>query len=508
MQNLDKNSKSKLKFNQQFRKALELMEICEAKSEDLNISLEEFYENAIIYEFAYSLALFNFSEVITGGTDDTLLFLRRSLECLAYYLPYEKKLFEKINLQIFKIQAQKREVGLKEGAKIKNILHLKKSDINSALRENKYLFLHGVYANEFSYHNFVEEIFALESYKMSFIYDYLGLRSHQTNLDLLSDNFEDFDKLILELTKTYYPEKLQKALKNIKKLNKTSLIDVINNLEKEYPWLNDAFESISLFSDNLHHGPLVYYVTLVNSVWNYFSTSLILKSIGSYRGIVATFKTFIEKVAILDNLRFVNRDKASKIYVAYNFCSMYSIKSAMTKLRLLKENTTEEDMKEVYEDLIKNNTKLSYQAFINLIAQNPSYIITMKKDNFSTSVEKFFDKNFKDRKSELLESYYESVVLSHCDGFLLFKKEKDYSNLANELINFSLDYLKFLFNFFEANKLFYGLQFDENDFSAVLSNLFHIFDQIEAQFNNKTLEKEEVSPKEILRVKNIKDLLD
>ena len=508
MQKSDKITKTKLKFNQQFRKALELMEICEAKSEDLNISLEDFYENAIIYEFAYTLALFNFSEVITGGSDDTLLFLRRSLECLAYYLPYEKKLLEKINLQIFKIQAQNREVGLKEGAKIKNILHLKKSDINSALRENKYLFLHGVYANEFSYHNFVEEIFALESKKMSFIYDYLGLRSHQTNLDLLSDSFVDLDKLIIEETKKYFPDNLQKALKNIKKLNKTSLIDAVNNIDKEYPWLNEALEQLSIFSDNLHSGPLVYYVTLVNAVWNYFSTSLILKSIGSYRGIVATFKPFVEKVAILDNLRFVNREKASKIYIAYNFCSMYSIKSAMTKLHILSENTTEDDMKEVYDELVKTNTKLSFQAFINLVNQNPSYIITMKKDNFSTSVEKFFDKNFKDRKNELLESYYESVVLSHCDGFLLFKKEKDYTNLANELIKFSFDYLKFLFNFFEANKLFYGLNYDENDFSLALSDLFNIFEQIEAQLNNKTFEKEEDSPKEILRVKNIKDLLD
>ena len=48
MQKSDKITKTKLKFNQQFRKALELMEICEAKSEDLNISLEDFYENAII----------------------------------------------------------------------------------------------------------------------------------------------------------------------------------------------------------------------------------------------------------------------------------------------------------------------------------------------------------------------------------------------------------------------------------------------------------------------------
>ena len=187
---------------------------------------------------------------------------------------------------------------------------------------------------------------------------------------------------------------------------------------------------------------------------------------------------------------------------------MYSIKSAMTKLHILSENTTEDDMKEVYDELVKTNTKLSYQAFINLVNQNPSYIITMKKDNFSTSVEKFFDKNFKDRKNELLESYYESVVLSHCDGFLLFKKEKDYTNLANELIKFSFDYLKFLFNFFEANKLFYGLNYDENDFSLALSDLFNIFEQIEAQLYNKTFEKEEDSPKEILRVKNIKDLLD
>ena len=132
----------------------------------------------------------------------------------------------------------------------------------------------------------------------------------------------------------------------------------------------------------------------------------------------------------------------------------------------------------------------------------------MKKDNFSTSVEKFFDKKYKDIKNELLESYYESVVLSHCDGFLLFKKEKDYTNLAYELIKFSFDYLKFLFNFFEANKLFYGLNYDENDFSLALSDLFNIFEQIEAQLNNKTFEKEEDSPKEILRVKNIKDLLD
>lgn len=84
------------KYNQQYRKAIELMALCDKKSEDSSLSYEEFYLNAITYEFAFSLALFNYSQFIgSSESSNSLLFLRRLLECYAYYKPFEDKRFEK-----------------------------------------------------------------------------------------------------------------------------------------------------------------------------------------------------------------------------------------------------------------------------------------------------------------------------------------------------------------------------------------------------------------------------
>ena len=68
------------KYNQQYRKAIELMALCDKKSEDSSLSYEEFYLNAITYEFAFSLALFNYSQFIgSSESSNSLLFLRRIL---------------------------------------------------------------------------------------------------------------------------------------------------------------------------------------------------------------------------------------------------------------------------------------------------------------------------------------------------------------------------------------------------------------------------------------------
>ena len=187
------------KANQQFRKALEIMSECEKKSENTNLSYEEFYLNALNYEFAYSFALLNYSLFLdSGDTSNSLLFLRRHFECVAYYTPVYSKLFEKINYQVYKIQAQKREVGEKEGLKLKHALKLKKCDMNDAIKNNNFLFLHGVFSEQFTYRNFVSNLFNMKDEAMKHVYDYLSLRIHQTNLNLFNGNFKTLDTRLLE----------------------------------------------------------------------------------------------------------------------------------------------------------------------------------------------------------------------------------------------------------------------------------------------------------------------
>ena len=106
-----------------------------------------------------------------------------------------------------------------------------------------------------------------------------------------------------------------------------------------------------------------------------------------------------------------------------------------------------------------------------------------------------------------MNAYYESVVLSHCDGFLLFKKDKDYSDYAKVVIKFSLDYFRYLIDFFFGNKFHYLLENGNGKEFINHQILINLTNQIEsAHFEQE--EKAKVKSKPFLPIENIKDYLD
>ena len=497
------------KANQQFRKALEIMSECEKKSEDTNLSYEEFYLNALNYEFAYSFALLNYSLFLdSGDTSNSLLFLRRHFECVAYYTPVYSKLFEKINYQVYKIQAQKREVGEKEGLKLKHALKLKKCDMNDAIKNNNFLFLHGVFSEQFTYRNFVSNLFNMKDEAMKYVYDYLSLRIHQTNLNLFNGNFKTLDTRLLESCKRYSPDFFISDLKRIKKLNKTSLFDVEKSLLLDNDYLVLTFlNNIIIFINSINSTEFNYFCDFVKLVWDFLYSSLMLLKMNSYRAIVATFKPFVEKVAVLNNLLKMKPSDANEAFVEYNFCSMYVLNNTITEMGITSENYYSEHFESIYKNHAKKNKNLSMTSFRIKVENNPSFVITNRVENYSASVERFFKENYAEDQQELMEAYFESVVLSHCDAFLLFKKEKDYSFYAKILLNFTFECLKYLINYFYGNKFNVLLDSESADSGYYISEKFiELLDKIKDSFLKNEEIKEE--NKEHLKVKNIEDYLD
>ena len=497
------------KYNQQYRKAIELMALCDKKSEDASLSYEEFYLNAITYEFAFSLALFNYSQFIgSSESSNSLLFLRRLLECYAYYKPFEDKRFEKINFQVYKIQAQNREVGEKEAKKIKDALKLKRCNINDAIRNNNFLFLHGIYTSDFSYRNFISEIFDRVDNEMIFLYDYFSLRAHQTNLNIFNKSFDNLDNRLFNNVKDFYPKIIIDALKNIKKLPKVSLADE----EKSFLSDNDGLiyrmhDELLNFYAMIEKCNIDYYTVFLGLVWSFIESSLFLFKLKSYRGIIATFKPFIEKVAVFSNLLKMKPYEADNAFFDFNFCSMYVVHNTMAKMNILEENMLENELEKLYRNRFSKGSMEGFSSFKIKIENNPSYIITRKNENYSSSVERYFTENYIKDKKELMNAYYESVVLSHCDGFLLFKKDKDYSDYAKVVIKFSLDYFRYLIDFFFGNKFHYLLENGNGKEFINHQILINLTNQIEsAHFEQE--EKAKVKSKPFLPIENIKDYLD
>lgn len=497
------------KYNQQYRKAIELMALCDKKSEDSSLSYEEFYLNAITYEFAFSLALFNYSRFIgSSESSNSLLFLRRLLECYAYYKPFEDKRFEKINFQVYKIQAQNREVGEKEAKKIKDALKLKRCNINDAIRNNNFLFLHGIYTSDFSYRNFISEIFDRVDNEMIFLYDYFSLRAHQTNLNIFNKSFDNLDNRLFNNVKDFYPKIIIDALKNIKKLPKISLAD------EEKSFLSDNDDLIYRMHDELlnfyamiEKCNIDYYTVFLGLVWSFIESSLFLFKLKSYRGIIATFKPFIEKVAVFSNLLKMKPYEADNAFFDFNFCSMYVVHNTMAKMNILEENMLENELEKLYRNRFSKGSMEGFSSFKIKIENNPSYIITRKNENYSSSVERYFTENYIKDKKELMNAYYESVVLSHCDGFLLFKKDKDYSDYAKVVIKFSLDYFRYLIDFFFGNKFHYLLENGNGKEFINHQILINLTNQIESAYFEQE-EKAKVESKPFLPIENIKDYLD
>lgn len=506
-----KNVKDKQKSNQMFRKAIELIDFYEHESEKTNLSYEDFYQNAIMYEFVYSLAMLYFSIFIGEKyNSNSLLFYRRFLECYAYYRPYEDKLFEKINFQVFKIQAQLREVGQKEGDKIKIALKLRKSNINSALKDNKFLFLHGIFASEFSYHNFMHELFGYKNKEIVFAYDYLSLRSHQTSFSIFNKFTDKMDKEVKCQCLDLYPKFLKDSLKDVKKLSKINLIDLFNDdkIEKQ---IKDFKETISNIATLLDGTVLNYISVMLFSIYDYLYSSIAFLKIGSYRGVVSSFKPFIEKIAVLNSLLRMNPSLANETFIAYNYCSVYTIKNSLCSTGGFEEGSFENNLDQIYSTNVKDRSNISFLSFKQAIIQNPSFVLTLKRENYSSSVERFIKENFVKDEEELLDSYFESVVLSHCDGFLLFKKDKNYTDFAKIIIHFTLDYLKYLFDYFYGNKIYYSLNIstDKLKIKDAQKQINSCIDNLVSLIKSTYFGiEEDPNKKLVVLTKNYKDYLD
>ena len=502
-------SKNLGKYNQQYRKALKLMWSSEEFSELTNLNYDEFYVNAILYEFSFTIALLNYSLFSdTSDNSNVLLSIRRLLECSAYYIPYIEKKLEKINLQVFKIQAQNREVGEKEAIKFKKALKLKKCDINDAIKNNNFLFLHGVYASEFSYRNFINETYDKNNNEMTFIYDYLSLRTHQTSVDLFDKKFHILDTQLINDIKRFCPKVLSDSLKKIKQLPKISLIDTEKEMLKKDEGLIVALNNALVsFLELIGNSELQYFSCFIDLVWSFIYSSLFLLNLESYRGVVATFKPFIEKVAVLNSLLKMKPNEANQAYKDYNLCSVYVVYNSMVKMKLINENSLDNDLRNIYLKHFSQGNKDAYSSFKIKIESNPSYVITRRVENYSSSVERFFTDNFTKDKKELMEAYLESVILSHCDGFLVFRHEKDYTDYAKIVVKFSLDYLRYLIDFFFGNKFHYLLDNIQSHGAHLHEILTSLINKVEENFvASEEVEKEK--KKTFLPFVNIKDYLD
>ena len=491
--------KNKDKYNQQFRKTLKILENCEDLMKNTDLSYEAFYVRSIFYEFAYSLSMFYLFKYV-GWYDDSisLLFLRRTLECIAYYRPFQNNEFEKINFQIFKIQSQNRNVGSKEAQKIIQALKLKKVKVNSALKGNKFLFLHGIYSNEFTYHNFVEECLKKEGFYDASIYDYLSLRAHQSHPANSNWNFRPIDDLYTDIIIDLIPHTFRQAMKDAKQLHKMNLKKRYEEFTKEDSGFLESVEAFKTMIKVSKSELLRYLYFNLIEIYDYLYLCVFLSKLGLYRGIVSSFKPFIEKISAQDKIFKYKPSEAKEMFDAYGLCSEVVLMDFVPKKYFedLKSLNNDEEIRKVYTKLVKPKINISFQDFKIAIKSNPSFVLNLKPQSFLNSIEEFAHDSFPSKAERLKKVYLESVVLSHCDGFLLFRKENDYLYDARFILEFTFEYLKSSLNYVFGNQFFSYAKLTDQEAKKLEEEFNKCFDKIESFLYKEVNDKKECEQQE------------
>lgn len=446
---------------------------------------EEFYDIAFTYEIMNAGAELSFYNALSDkdlSKNHQILLYRKILEAMVLHMLPQLFEFSKENFRLFKWHVNHIDVGAKECEKYRKLLKLSKScDIKKAIKQNPFLFLHGIpeltyYTNEENPYatviadvsTFLKDKSDNPKYKelaeiIDSFHSLSGLLIHQSST-LLLDRIINSDKSNSIVTRT--DKFIEKAFK--KEIEKTgaTLYNFHGLLEKEYfsykndheeiPYIEKIISDKNLnlvpnidpsyknFSKAIHElaniiTPSNYHflLSLTDVIDNIDICLAYLKSPIKYPFLLSSLKQNAEKFAVFAELFNHSSVESVSFYKKFLYASF--VAAAYIQGEINYEVCLEySKFKEFY-----NEEKMSihYNDYVKKILSNPFYILTKKNLSYSASVDDFFKNLNIENSDKYFRAYLTSVKLSHITGNAITMDYEKFNKKAMIALNVYTDFI-------------------------------------------------------------------
>lgn len=486
---------------------------------------EEFYDIAFTYEIVNAGAELSFYDTLSDkvlSKSYQILLYRKILEAMVLRMLPQFFEFSKENFRIFKWHVNKIDVGAKECEKYRKLLKLSKSsNIKKAIKQNPFLFLHGI--PELTYYTNEENPYATVISDVSKVIKDKADNPKYKELAEIIDSFHSLSGLlihqsssqVINILSSYKSNSLiaktdkfiERTIK--KEIEKTgsTLYNFHNLLVKEYtaykkdhegiPYLNKIInikdlnlipsidESYKNFSKSFHE--LVNIITrsdchFLQLLAEIIDTIIIclayLKTPIKYPFLLSSLKQNAEKFAVFAELLCHSDTEALSLYKKYLHASLIAVAHIVWET-VSEDNLKVDKLKEFYDE---EKMPIHFNDYAKKVLSNPFYVLTKKNLSYSASVNEFFKDLNSEEADKYFRAYTTSVKLSHVTGNAItmdydkFDKKTNvtlqiYIDFINKYI-ILLDHTEFGKNLFYTKKASDALHKVSVSFQELLQNLY------------------------------------
>lgn len=420
---------------------------------------EEFYDIAFTYEIVNAGTELAFYDALSDkrlSKSYQILLYRKILEAMVLRMLPQFFEFSKENFRIFKWHVNNVDVGAKECEKYRKLLKLSKSsNIKRAIRQNPFLFLHGI--SELTYYTNEENPYATvisdvskvikdkadnPKYKelaeiIDSFHSLSGLLIHQSSSRVIDIINLDKSNSIISKTDKFIERTIKKEIEK----TGATIYNFHNLLVNEYktykedhdgiPYLSKIInckdlnlipsidESCKNFSNFFHelvdivtHSDYHFLQLLTEVVDNIIICLSYLKTPIKYPFLLSSLKQNAEKFAVFAELLSHSNTEACALYKKYFNASIIAAAHIQWETVYV-DNLKIYRLKEFY-----NEEKMSihFNDYAKRVLNNPFYVLTKKNLSYSASVNEFFKDLNSEEADRYFRAYTTSVKLSHVTG--------------------------------------------------------------------------------------------
>lgn len=413
------------------------------KEEIKNAKDTDLFEIALDYELALLTKTLCYINILKDGQDSCPpIYYRMCLELNAIYQLHLLNRLEDTNYQLFKIQANSRDIGEKERRKLAKKLGIPLKVFSRIINSNRPFYLIGAVNDYEHFRNIVIESYTewfeanILKEKIKNLYDFLGIEAH-IGMDWM--NYFALDEEFLAGITIFalnFERHYKKELKSIKQIKTKPL--VLNESNDENVQL--IYDKLAIFKANYQDFFDMCFESDKHFIDQFydaisFPATMIKILIVSYtEGItyplMPLLKVIYEKCGtIYESLQGKREERLRKIKrLEYSF--FYTLNNAkLNETAVYDEKEIEKLEKEVleyYEEDKKILNNMSRDEYLNYIKSSPVFAVFLKNKGFSEIAKEIIEIIDPEETEELFASYIHGVKNSHSAGFSIFKNDDEF----------------------------------------------------------------------------------
>ena len=407
---------------------------------------KQYFTISLLSEAFIVLKMIAFSFICEDSVPElTLINYRKMIEILA--ISETSTRMDDTNYQLFKIQAEQRDIGERELTKLSKKLNFKPNIFRRIVNLNRCFYLIGATEN---HEKFREVVACNTDANLLSIYDVLGIGIHLapsshclTAIKKILENkaFSScFDSFLEVSNKIMAANK--KIITPIPKIDEDFLLD-FGEIGLRFSMLSEHFEDLKDYCFDNSEVDNQYLIETASFCISSLKSLIYSYYKNEYFGVIPLLKVSYEKVSLYNELLKLSPEDAS-----IRFNTLYSIimRTFMDVLDSGSDSLSNEVFGVDY-NYFKEKAHLTMSETKRIINKSPIFAVTLKHESFIELVKRNIEEIDKENIEGHLDAYLKGVEYSHATGFLIHRNKEEFKGN----ILFGIKYLMiFLLNAFKS----------------------------------------------------------